>query len=285
MIENLLADFYSTPFSRPSCQRRIKKKKKNTHTQKRKFTFFLVIFEEHHTKRHLFLYFFFLGELKVVSYLSSQDELHSCSVSFIAVFLFPFFIYLLFYLFCFSAILRLCSLHYFFFFCTFLFSLRYPARIRGSQRVLPLALAEKEPKQKTKRKTTTKEANNRSSFAFVSFFFFPAEDGKKKDTCCSCFIFKRCYVVQQKPCVFCLLFVSSSVFFVSPFFFCSLLIYMTNDVSCVFFLAEFSLRVQMTLMGFSDLCKSFAQKTKINGEKKKYQLLRSGFTTIFDIPE
>lgn len=84
-------------------------------TQKRKFTFFLVIFEEHYTKRHLFLYFFFLSELKVVSYLSSQDELHSCSVSFIAVFLFIFFIYLLFYLFCFFlAILRLCSLHSFF---------------------------------------------------------------------------------------------------------------------------------------------------------------------------
>lgn len=42
---------------------------------------------------------------------------------------------------------------------------------------------------------------------------------------------------------------------------------MTNDVSCVFLLAEFSLQVQMTLMGFSDLCKPFAQKTKINEKK------------------
>ena len=157
-----------------------KKKKTHTHTKEEVHFFFSHLRGTPYKEALVPLFFFFLGELKVVSYLSSQDELHSCSVSFIAVFLFPFFIYLLFYLFCFSAILRLCSLHYFFF-CTFLFSLRYPARIRGSQRVLPLALAEKEPKQKTKRKTTTKEANNRSSFAFVSFFFFlPAEDEKKK---------------------------------------------------------------------------------------------------------
>ena len=106
----------------PRVNEESKKKKTHTHTKEEVHFFFSHLRGTPYKEALVPLFFFFLGELKVVSYLSSQDELHSCSVSFIAVFLFPFFIYLLFYLFCFSAILRLCSLHYFFFLYVLVFT-------------------------------------------------------------------------------------------------------------------------------------------------------------------